>query len=439
MRTLPGEDNGHRGDRRLSNTIFPSLIKGITWTVLRTPTFSTIEQLSSGYQATRVAQYRNPVWKWQLVWDYLYGNWPGPNNTMAYGPWTDISTLMGFFLARRGKFSDFLYVEPSDFSVGPALVSTSPNAQAELQVVTDGAGHYFSPVQRSMGGMFSEDITDLNPIAPAAGAISVYANGSSQTYGVDYTLAGPGLAIPGYSATGLYLAWSAPLPWLPNWAYSSGTQILDPNGFIQQVTTPGTSGADEPVFNTTVSGTTTGDGGVTWTNEDVNAPPASPVTAAFNFYFRVTFDGDEQDFEQTMQQLWTIGGGRSKNGNGYLKLITSRPHAANVYNTGAGFRLIYGAGTCQITWTGSTVVNVVMDGQGNATIQFISGTTGKFYGIGNVQLIEGGTNNGPVSLGTSFTLGEELAIQEWDGGNKWFTGPASRNSDSTIHATLAVL
>lgn len=510
----------------MSNTIFPSLVRGLTWTVVRTPGFSTIEQKSTSAQAVRIAQYQNPVWQWQLMWDYLYANWGGTNNTQAYAPWTDVQTLMGFFMARQGKFDDFLYQEPSDDSVGPGIVTTTwkrltfynagfgildaanhwqqvsvagqsgstiptfnnsggtttdggvtwqdlgagysggiPNSLAVLQVVSDGAGHYFSPIQRNMGGLFPEDITDLNPLDGSG--LAIYANAAAQTIGVDFTLAGPGLAIPGYAFTGLYIAWTAPLPWIANWdmytigGTPTGPSILDSNGNVQLCTTSGETGATEPVWNTSMSGTTT-DNTVTWTNQGPNPPPAGPVTAAFNFFFRVTFDGDAQDFEQTMQELWTIGGGRSRNGQGYLKLITSRPQAANLYNNGAGARLLYGFGTVQVQWRyndGSTpngnLVNVFMDGQGNASLQWVGGSESQacYFGLltynlnspdPDFELIENpqqGSNAGPVNV-SGLTVGEELIVVQIEtalGDNYWFSGPAARNSDSNIHATLVMI
>lgn len=55
------------------------------------------------------------------------------------------------------------------------------------------------------------------------------------------------------------------LGWAPTSAYTAGQLVTDSNGNVQKVTTPGTSGASQPAWNTTVSGTTN-DGSVVWTN-----------------------------------------------------------------------------------------------------------------------------------------------------------------------------
>lgn len=238
----------------MSNAVWPALVRGLTYTILRTPEFATIVQTAPNGASIRIAQRRNPIWHWQLTYDYLYGRFPSPNNTQAYAPYTDIDVLQGFFLARQAQFDDFLFTDPKNHAVGPALFGGLPNLQAQLQVVNDGAGTYYSPIQRNVGGAFWEDITDLN------GAIAVYANGVLTTA---YTLAGPGLALPGSSFLGLYLRWSS--------------------------------------------------------------APATPVTAQFAYYFRVRFESDTQDFEQFLDELYTIGGSGSKNGSGMLKLMSARP------------------------------------------------------------------------------------------------------------------
>lgn len=67
---------------------------------------------------------------------------------------------------------------------------------------------------------------------------------------------------------------TTPASWKASNAFTSGQVIIDSLGNIQIVTTAGTSGATAPAWNT-VSGKTTTDGSVTWTNHG----PWHPVTA----------------------------------------------------------------------------------------------------------------------------------------------------------------
>lgn len=100
-------------------------------------------------------------------------------------------------------------------------------------------------------------LEDITDLVPDT--LTVYANGVELEEDVDYFVRGPGFAVPGASFIGMYLE------------------------FANQ--------------------------------------PDEPVTAEFQFYFRVTFASDEQEFEKFLQDLWTIGG----HGGGSLELKTARP------------------------------------------------------------------------------------------------------------------
>lgn len=238
----------------MSNDIYPTGILGLAYTVTKTPEFSTTIQKSPNGSTYRLQQQQNPVWTFQLIYEVLKDR-----GILSPYTYSEYRILQGFFLARQGQDDDFLFDDPTDNSVGPALnPDLTPNTQAALQVVTDGLGNYYSPIQRNFGGQFFEDITDLN------GSIAVYANGTLMALTTDYTIGGPGLAIPGFACSGLYLHWVA-----------------------------------------------------------VGTPPATPVTAQFNFYFRVRFGVDKQDFEQFTYDLWTVGGSEGKNSS-QMTLVTAR-------------------------------------------------------------------------------------------------------------------
>ena len=133
----------------MSLPVFPSL-PGLTFTSVKTPEFSTlIEAGSNGYEV-RLPQYSNPIWSWKLVMDFLHDFFWGSFTTVS-----ELRTLMGFFNAQNGSASAFLYTDPDDNYVGPALTSLSaPNAPlAQLALVNDGAGNYYSPMPRTLDGV----------------------------------------------------------------------------------------------------------------------------------------------------------------------------------------------------------------------------------------------------------------------------------------------
>jgi hypothetical protein len=241
----------------MSNAVFPS-IPGLGFSCVKSPEFSSIVQTGPALHTVRVAQAQNPIWHWQLLYQWM---WNDPSRLVPPVKYTDLQTMMGFFLARQGRFDDFLFCDPDDNYSGPAMTPgtpPTPNLDCELAVVTDGAGNYYSPIQRNFAGMFQEDVTDLNAgVAP----LVVYANGVLVS-STSYTVAGPGLAVPGGSYSGLYIEW--------------GTEA-----------------------------------------------PAAPVTAQFGFYFRAVFETDKLDFEKFMSFLWTFGGENSQKSD-VLKLMSSR-------------------------------------------------------------------------------------------------------------------
>jgi hypothetical protein len=371
----------------MSLPVYPTL-PGLTYTVIKAPEFNTLDMRAPNAYEVRIQQTINPTWNFTFIYDFLHDFFWG-----GYQLVSELRTLMDFFLQVGGKAGSFLFTDPDDNYVGPALSTATwqpsftyplnygildsanhwqqitgagttassipsfnhsggptsdgtatwtdrgvysggfPNVPlAQLSLVSDGAGNYYSPIQRTLGGFFYEDVTDLN------GGITVYLNGVLKTVGPDYTVGGPGLALPTHSYMGMYLAWPTGIAaWQAAHTYATNATILDPAGHIQKVTGGGggASGSSIPVFND--SGGTTTDGALTWTDQGYNLGPTGPVTAQFNFYFRVRFESDSQDFEKFLGVgsaaanigqgggYWTIGGSEGQNGSGTLKLTTARP------------------------------------------------------------------------------------------------------------------
>jgi hypothetical protein len=306
--------------------IYPSF-PGLTYPVVRMGVFDTLVTAAPNKYEVGLPQTVNPQWSWQLVYDLLRDK---PGITFGVG---ELRTLVDFFLYQNGQAGRFLYLDPDDNYVGPALISAAPNVPlAQLQLVNDGLGNYYSPLQRTLGGLFYEDITDLNTDTGAGGsALAVYLNGTLATAGSganQYALLGPGLAVSGSSFMGLYLKWGPGAPaWAAAHAYALNATILDAAGHIQKATTAGTSGSTIPTFNDAGSTTPDGAGTLIWTDQGYYAGPAAPVTAQFNFYFRVKFESDSQDLEKFSNQFWTVGGSQSQKGSGQIKLMQARPVA----------------------------------------------------------------------------------------------------------------
>jgi hypothetical protein len=230
----------------MSNKIFPAAVRGLAYSVLKAPEESTIVQQAINAAEVRIANWQNPIWHWELIYTVLFDV---PGNIAPGLTVTDLKAMMGFYLARQGRFDSFLYSDPTDNHV-------NPDDQELALIVANGT--YYSPIQRAMGepgDQFFEDITDFD------GPLSLYANGVLQITPSDYTLLGPGVALPGYSFDGYVAQWV-------------GT-------------------------------------------------PTGPITADFSFFFRVRFEMDKLAFEEFVNNLWTLGGSESS-GSDVLKLVSAR-------------------------------------------------------------------------------------------------------------------
>jgi hypothetical protein len=191
--------------------IYPQLVRGLTWNVMQTPEFDTLISEASNKYEFRLPQTVNPIWHFQLTYNYLKDIPTDLVNTFIT---TDFRVMMDFFLANQGQNASFLFYNPDDNQVGPAMLGGSPNTPlAQLSIVNDGVGNYYSPLQRTFAGNFYEDITDLNLNPTTEGvALAVYANGVLQVgtgLTPDYTLSSsPGLTLPTSAFMGMYLTWS---------------------------------------------------------------------------------------------------------------------------------------------------------------------------------------------------------------------------------------
>jgi uncharacterized protein (TIGR02217 family) len=156
----------------MSNVLFPK-IRGLSWSVVKTPTFSTEIQESLTGREVRVQNFQNPIWEFTLTYEYLLND-PRSRDEDEQTP---LETLVGFYLARGGQFDDFLLNE-SDLT-----------ARLEDSVYTgqpigtgDGVTKSFQLV-RNLGGFLEAVQNPMNQTA------TIYVNGTAKSPGPDYSIA----------------------------------------------------------------------------------------------------------------------------------------------------------------------------------------------------------------------------------------------------------
>jgi uncharacterized protein (TIGR02217 family) len=156
----------------MSNLLFPK-IRGLAWSIVKTPTFSTEIQESLAGREVRVQNFQNPVWEFTLTYEYLLND-PKFRDENEQTP---LETLVGFFLARGGQFDDFLLNE-SDLTgrLEDSVYSGQPIGTG------DGAAKSFQIVRNI--GAFLEAVQ--NPMNQTA---AIYLNGMLKTPGTDYIIA----------------------------------------------------------------------------------------------------------------------------------------------------------------------------------------------------------------------------------------------------------
>lgn len=156
--------------------VYPT-IRGLTWQGKRIPRFDTLVQQASSGREVRLAYYTDPIWRWELNYNYIKDN---PNDLMPGESDTDLVILQGFFLQMQGRLEPFLFDDtnageepgagPWDFVSGQNIASG------------DGTTDTFQLI-RTTGG-FVESIqapyTDPPPTAEL--------DGIAQTFGTDYSV-----------------------------------------------------------------------------------------------------------------------------------------------------------------------------------------------------------------------------------------------------------
>jgi uncharacterized protein (TIGR02217 family) len=162
----------------MSNALFPAT-RGLTWSVTRRPCFNTVQAKSASLKraAAQLAQY--PIWDVTLTYSYLKNNpqdIPDPSNN----PFTDLDTVLGFFLQRGGSFDDFL-LNLSDLTAD----ERDSKASGEIIGIGDGVATQFQLV-RNIGG-FKDIVQNI------AGVPEIQVNGNELVITTDFSVSATGM------------------------------------------------------------------------------------------------------------------------------------------------------------------------------------------------------------------------------------------------------
>jgi uncharacterized protein (TIGR02217 family) len=153
----------------MSPPLYPTL-PGLTYSVLKRPKFFTGVAQSASGREVRVSYAQNPLWEWDLTYNYL----PDQQTDTSATP-SDLKQIVGFYLAQAGSFQGFLFKDPDDNAVNGQYLGTG-----------DGANAIF-PLVRTYGG---SDGTGTEPIGflDTTVGFNVYVDGTPQAPGTNYAL-----------------------------------------------------------------------------------------------------------------------------------------------------------------------------------------------------------------------------------------------------------
>lgn len=122
----------------MSQSVFPSF-PGLSWPMVRKPTFKTIVHRSVSGQEARVAYQRYPLYEFELSFEFLQAASIG-----------DLQKIVAFYSSVRGSFDSFLYADPLDNEVVDQSMGQGDNSTTDFQLIrtfSGGSWTFIEPVQ----------------------------------------------------------------------------------------------------------------------------------------------------------------------------------------------------------------------------------------------------------------------------------------------------
>lgn len=115
----------------MSTDVFP-ILKGMTYSVVKSPNWGTRMQRAVSGRELRIADYANPIWNFTLTYSVLHDATYG---TTYVSPNTELRTLMNFVSVHRGAWDTFLFDDVSDDTVTGAPIGTGDATTTQFQLV----------------------------------------------------------------------------------------------------------------------------------------------------------------------------------------------------------------------------------------------------------------------------------------------------------------
>lgn len=153
----------------MSNLIYPSTLKGVTFDGQRTQTWKTDIQDALSGKESAIAYQQFPIYEWLLNYEIL-------DHSLAT---SELKTLWGLIGAMQGMFDTFLYSDPVFNTVTDEPFGTGDGVTVAFQLT--------AKFQNSGGPGVSEIIQNFN------GAPVIKKAGVTQTSPTNYTLGPTGI------------------------------------------------------------------------------------------------------------------------------------------------------------------------------------------------------------------------------------------------------
>lgn len=265
-------------EERMATALYPTSLPGLSWDVSKKPKFNNkVAEHTSGKE-TRTSYWQNPRWEYTVTYEYLPDIGTGP---------TDLKSLLGFFLARKGDFDAWLFTDPDDHLVTAGYQTTFDGVTTQFDLVRSFTSEYYEPVgQYNSGLQVWLEIQEAGTV-PAAGPYTItVAHAAAMTAkapvvkigGTTLTQVGSAPAAMQYSvAAGVFTF---------NSAQANAAVVID----YQYLVDPATYTVTMP--RTVIFG---------------SSPPAGAIcTATFQYYFVCRFSDSLADFNKFANQMWEL-------------------------------------------------------------------------------------------------------------------------------------